>query len=175
MQLSQSFIRSKTKEEKGTEGNGHLKHHRGSVRSTDQESSTFSEHHQRSEIVPHLLIVKKICLLHWTVQQILKRNSGQKLPEIPSLVLDQDHYIEVFVGGDSQDNRGLLHVSIEEYFTKLHHREGYSSVQNWSLLIKKKNQAVGVMRDFWRNKIVEQQSYGGKMVLAALRRDTFSQ
>ena len=38
---------------------------------------------------------------------------------------------------------------------------------------KEKNQAVSAMRDFWRNKIFEQQSYGGRMVLAALRRGHF--
>ena len=35
----------------------------------------------------------------------------------------QDRYIEVFVGGDSQDHRDLLRVSTEEYFSRIHHRE----------------------------------------------------
>jgi hypothetical protein len=111
----------------------------------------------------------------------------------PSLVLDQDRYIEVFVGGDSQDHRGLLRVSTEEYFAKIHHREtkamGLCKIlrdrienlekeletgrQKLVTVHKEKNRAVGAMRDFWRNKIFEQQSYGGKMVLAALRRGYF--
>ena len=40
-----------------------------------------------------------------------------------SLVVDQDCYIEVFVGSDSQDHRGLLRVSTEEYFARMHRRE----------------------------------------------------
>ena len=38
-------------------------------------------------------------------------------------MLDQDRYIEVFVGGDSRDHRGLLRVSTEEYFARMHHQE----------------------------------------------------
>ena len=38
-------------------------------------------------------------------------------------MVDQDRYIVVFVGGDSQDHRGLLRVSTEEYFSRIHRRE----------------------------------------------------
>ena len=38
---------------------------------------------------------------------------------------------------------------------------------------KEKNRAVGAMREFWRNKVLEEQSYGGRTVLAAIRRGYF--
>ena len=36
-----------------------------------------------------------------------------------AVVTDDDGYSDVFVGGNHQDYRGLLHVSIEEYFARL--------------------------------------------------------
>ena len=41
----------------------------------------------------------------------------------PSVIVDQDRHIEVFIGGDSQDYRGLLRVSTEEYFARVNNRE----------------------------------------------------
>ena len=111
----------------------------------------------------------------------------------PTLVTDHDRHIEVYVGGDSQDHRGLLRLSTEDYFARLHARENKSlslctSLRNRIETLKKeiesgrqklvtvhkeKSRAFCAMRDFWRNKIMEQQSYGGRMVLAALRRGYF--
>lgn len=111
----------------------------------------------------------------------------------PSIVIDQDRFIEVFVGGDNQDFRGLQRVSAEEYFSRIHRRETKAmslckilrnrieslekEIDNGRQKLvaahKEKTRAVNATRYFWRNKIFEQQSYGGKMVLAALRRGNF--
>ena len=102
--------------------------------------------------------------------------------------------IEVFVGGENQDFRGLQRVSAEEYFSRIHRRETKAmslckvlrnqieslekEIDNGQQKLvaahKEKARAVNATaRYFWRNKIFEQQSYGGKMVLAALRRGYF--
>lgn len=111
----------------------------------------------------------------------------------PSIVIDQDRFIEVYVGGDNQDFRGLQRVSAEEYFSRIHLRETKAmslckvlrnrieslekEIDNGRQKLvaahKEKKRAVNATRYFWRNKIFEQQSYGGKMVLAALRRGYF--
>ena len=41
----------------------------------------------------------------------------------PTIVTDEDRFIEVFVSGNHQDTRGLLRVSKEEHFARLHRRE----------------------------------------------------
>ena len=108
----------------------------------------------------------------------------------PSVVVDEDRHIEVFIGGDTQDYRGMLRVSTEEYFARVNNRERKAmslcrtlrnrieslekeieaSKQKVVSVHKEKKRAVGAMREFWRNKILEEQSYGGRMMLAAIRR-----
>ena len=68
----------------------------------------------------------------------------------PSLVLDQDRYIEVFVGGDSQDHRGLLRVCTEEYFAKMHHQE----TKAMALCKTSRNQIESLEKDrIWKTEI----------------------
>ena len=194
-----------------------LEHRGGSVESTDLESSALGELDTSSEIADHNPPSNLDELssagpgdseddLFALLDRVAERKEKfweEVEPEIrqlesyrdahPSLVLDRDRYIEVFVGGDSQDHRGLLRVSTEEYFAKIHRRETKAMSlcrmlrdrienlekeletgrQKLVTVHKEKNRAIGAMRDFWRNKIFEQQSYGGKMVLAALRRGYF--
>ena len=192
-----------------------LKYQVDSSQSTaDHESSTLDELGTLSESADHSPLKEshELCACHSEedlftlldrVAESKERFWEEIEPEIrqlesyrdahPSLVLDQDRYIEVFVGGDSQDHRGLLRVSTEEYFARMHRREAKAMAlcrtlrnrieslekdieagrQKMVTVHKEKNQAVSAMRDFWRNKIFEQQSYGGRMVLAALRRGHF--
>ena len=179
-----------------------LEHWGGSVESTDLESSALSEL-DTSEITDHNPSSKldefpsagpgdSVCFIGpCSREKSFLKKLNQKFSyrdAHPSLVLDHDRYIEVFVGGDSQDHRGLLRVSTGEYFAKIHRRETKAmslcrilrdQIENLEKELEtgrqklvtvheEKYRTVGAMRNFWRNKISEQQSYGGKMVLAAL-------
>ena len=120
----------------------HLKYQGDSSQSTaDHESSTLDELGTLSESADHSPLKEshELCACHseedlfTLLDRVAERFWEEIEPEIrqlesyrdahPSLVLDQDRYIEVFVGGDSQDLRGLLRVSTEEYFARMHRRE----------------------------------------------------
>lgn len=102
----------------------------------------------------------------------------------PSLVIDEDRHIEVFVGGENKDFRSFVHVSAGVFFKTSTLtlckalRNKVESLQkemdkNREKIIrvhKEKNREIGSVRNFWRNKILEQQSYGEKVLLSAIRR-----
>ena len=109
-----------------------LEHRGGSVELTDLESSALSELDTSSETTDHNSPSKLDELpsaapgdseddLFALLDRVTERKEKfweEVEPEIqqlesyrdahPSLILDQDRYIEVFVGGDSQDHRGLI-------------------------------------------------------------------
>jgi len=107
----------------------------------------------------------------------------------PTIITDEDRHIEVLVAGERQDTRGIIRVSMEEYFSRLHKREMKSlsvckslrdQVETLEEEVKEMRQemievqrensmAVGRVRNFWRNKILEEGSRGGAVLMAALR------
>ena len=107
----------------------------------------------------------------------------------PTIITDEDRHIEVLVAGERQDTSGIIRVSMEEYFSRLHKREMKSlsvckslrdQVETLEEEVKEMRQemievqrensmAVGRVRNFWRNKILEEGSRGGAVLMAALR------
>jgi len=107
----------------------------------------------------------------------------------PTIITDKERHIEVLVAGERQDTSGIIRVSTKEYLSRLHKREMKSSflckslrdqVEALEIKIiemkeemikhqKERNIAVGRVREFWRNKILEEGSRGGAILMAALR------
>ena len=107
----------------------------------------------------------------------------------PTIITDKDRHIEVLAAGERQDTSGIVRVSTEEYFSQLHKRELKSSSlckslrdqvealeekvqemeQEMTKAQRETRKAVGRVRNFWRNKILEEGSYGGAVLMAALR------
>ena len=107
----------------------------------------------------------------------------------PTIVMDKERHIEVLVAGERQDTSGIIRVSTEEYFSRLHEREMKSSSvckslrdqvevleekivemkQEMMKVQRENSMAVGRVRNFWRNKILEEGSRGGAILMAALR------
>ena len=107
----------------------------------------------------------------------------------PTIVTDKDRHIEVLVAGERQDTSGIVRVSTEEYFSQLHKRELKSSSlckslrdqvetleekvwemkQEMTKVRRETSMEVGRVRNFWRNKILEEGSRGGAVLMAALR------
>ena len=107
----------------------------------------------------------------------------------PTVVIDDKHHIEVFVGGSNRDYRGLSRVSMEQHFANIHKREQKAislcqtlrdrvetleeelanARQRTLEMHRNKTITVNQIRDFWRNKVLEQRSRGGMMLLASLR------
>ena len=107
----------------------------------------------------------------------------------PTIITDKERHIEVLVAGERRDTSGIIRVSTKEYLSRLQKREMKSSflckslrdqVEALEIKIiemkeemikhqKERNIAVGRVREFWRNKILEEGSRGGAILMAALR------
>lgn len=107
----------------------------------------------------------------------------------PTIVTDEDRFIEVYVGNNHQDTSGLLRVSTEEHFARLHRREAQAvslckNLRNRietleenlldaqrklvNLQTDKQNEITRV-RKFWRDRVLEEGSRAGTMLLASLK------
>ena len=107
----------------------------------------------------------------------------------PTIVTDKEKYIEVCVIDSHQEIQGLKRVSIEEHFARLHRREAmavslckqfrdriealedklYESQTKLVKLHKDKEDSIARVRGFWRNKVLEEGSRSGMILLAGLK------
>ena len=107
----------------------------------------------------------------------------------PAIVSNKEHSIEVYVNGARRGKRGLDRVSVEHYFCSIQRREKESqrlmkvfrdrvdeleselesSKEEIEKMKRENNKSIKRVRNFWRNRIFEEASRGGQMLMSALR------
>lgn len=102
----------------------------------------------------------------------------------PVVVVDDQNKVEVYVKGGHKGTGGLVRVSYEAYFSSLHEREGKSQhmcrvlwgrveelegvLEDCKIEMERNNGVkVEQVRHFWRNKIFEEGSRSGRMLMAS--------
>ena len=153
---------------------------------SDTDSCTESQQHlDQPEEVDYEVPSKKHKQWEEISQQI--KELDDKDPH-PLVVIDEGRRLQVHITGtDGSQSRGsgVLKVSTEEYFKQVHERETKSklvirtlrdrvevlerdAVEKERLFQIEKEEAVGRVRMFRRNKLIEGESRGGKMVHTAV-------
>ena len=109
----------------------------------------------------------------------------------PAIVCSDENEVEVYIRGGHKRTAGLNRVAISEYFSSLHKRERNSQqmckvlrnrIDHLESLLedakfqqektnREHNKEKEQIRYFWRNKIFEEGSWGGRMVMAAVRKE----
>ena len=109
----------------------------------------------------------------------------------PAIVCSEKNDVEVYVRGGHKGMSGLNRVAVSEYFSSAHEREQNSQqmckilrnrvdqleslLENAKLEREKQKREHGKekeqIRYFWRNKIFEEGSWGGRMIMAAVQKN----
>ena len=107
----------------------------------------------------------------------------------PVIVCDSKNTVEVYVKGANKGMKGINRVSIEHYFSTVHEREQKSqrlckilrnkieelesqledSKTEMEKLKRESIKSVKQVRHFWRNRIFEEASRGGQMLMSSIK------